>query len=1003
MTHKNLQLCKEKGKYGYKDENGKWIVEPKFMMADEFDRGSARVQLDGMWGYLKEDGSWLVEPTLSAASPFSEELARVRKDFFYGFINRKGEWFLEPNLLEASDFENNTIAFVKNLDSKGAFISNKGKMITDFSLDPIPCFSSDIRLSDNRIRAKKDGKYGFLDSDGNWVVPPVYDEAYHYEEGCAFVKRPSAEKKFPYDLIDLDGNVILQSVGLKPFESGFSDGVAVVKVPAKSERRTPYFMEEYGVIDPEGKWIVSPEFGEILKFVDGFAITTKHGKKGVIDAKGNVVIDNIYDQIKRDDDYFEIELKKKSGLADKTGKVVLPPKYEFCMVRKDGLFSIKSKKGYGLADLKGKEIIKPDLDSQPEFDSTGYARIEKDGKYGWVDRKGAFLTDSFFDDTLGFSEGMAAVKTDGLWGFIDETGNMVIEPQFDVVRNFQNGVSTVGISGHWGLISKSGEWLTEPKFDEIKEFAEGVAPAKIFNLKARSSKWGFIDESARFVIEPEFDDLESFNGPFARAKADGKWGIIGKDGKWLVAPQFDDIKNFNEGLAKVINDGLTGLVDESGNTVVEPKYEEIYDFSDAGVAEVKIKNAYGFINRQGEEIVPVQIRDESYFNTETKYLWAMVKGKWGYLDSNGGRWIIEPKYDEVYDVGCEDSLMGVEQDGKWGVIDCNDNWIVPPVCDSEFNFGKSLDHGLLRVESEDQQGYYDIREKKWALPLMYEKAEYIDRNVFLIKKDGEYALCDSEGRPWGDEWYEDAFHGHGVVWLKKDGKYGVIDRNRTWILPPTFGWVHYNHGLFPSRGIIRVEINGRMALADFRGNILGGRTYKGMHEYANGYFPVVDEDNMGLIDTKGDLIVPTICREIETFFGGLAVAQAANRKYGYVDTNGKWAIPPEFDATYAFRTKIGGIVIRYARVKIDGKYGVIDREGKWIVEPKFDKIGDIDSILAVCENGKWGYINLEGEWIVPPIYLEADDFCNGFGSVLTDDFKRFFVDSAGKLYKRKPN
>lgn len=964
-----IKLAKEKGKYGYKDEEGNWVVEPIFMHADEFEGGTARVQIDGFWGFIKEDGSWLVEPTLSNASPFSEELARVQQGFFYGFINRNGEWFIEPKLLKATDFENDTIAFAEDLDSKCAFISNKGKMITDFNLDSMSYGSPAVFMTYNRIRAKKDRKYGFLDSEGNWVVSPIYEEVMNYDEGLAFVKHSSDLQSFPYNLIDLDGKTVLESIDLEAFNFGFENGVAVVEAPAGQDDKNIFVTGKCGVIDREGKWVVAPTFSKIRKFDKGFAITQKAGKQGVIDIDGHVIIDNIYDRVSPDYDYFVVELNKKKGIADKNGKVILPPKYEYCSLRKEGFICIKNKKGYGLADLTGKVVIKPSLNSIPNFDGNDYARVEVDGKYGWINRKGTFLTEQLFDDARDFSEGMAAVKSGKLWGFIDENGNLVIEPQFDVVSQFKNGISTVGISGHWGLISKNGEWITEPKFDEIKEFEGGVAPAKIFNLKARSSKWGMIDESARFVIEPEFEDLENFNGDYARAKANGKWGLIGKDGKWTVEPEFD----------------------------------EIYPFTDAGVAEVRIKNKYGFINTKGEVIVPVEITDEAYFNTVTHYLWAKVKGKWGFLDSNSGRWVIEPKYKAAYAFDSGDALIEAQHEDKWGMIDCRDNWLIPPIFESNDDLSGTFNHGLVRVNTGGKEGFYDVLGKKWALPPIYEKAEYVDKNLFKVKDKNKFALSDSEGQVWDGKWYEDIFKGQGVVWVKENGKYGIMDKNRTWLLPPTFDWVDFNVVLFNRDGIIRVEFDGKRALADTRGNILGGRAYDAMQEYRYGFFKVVDNGKYGLIDKKGNLIIETKYRDAEPFFNGLALAETFEKEYGYISPDGKWAIPARFEWAESFRDKHGGGILNYARAKVDDKYGVIDTKGNWVVEPKFERIGEINNILAVKENGKWGYLRLDGEWILPPVYMEADDFWNGYGSVLCDDFKRLFVDTNGKLYKRKPN
>ncbi|MGI7994039.1 WG repeat-containing protein, partial [Campylobacter coli] len=61
------------------------------------------------------------------------------------------------------------------------------------------------------------------------------------------------------------------------------------------------------------------------------------------------------------------------------------------------------------------------------------AKVELNGKYGFIDRSGKFAIEPKFDSGEYFSEGLAGVKLNGRWGFIDRSGKFVIKPKFDSI------------------------------------------------------------------------------------------------------------------------------------------------------------------------------------------------------------------------------------------------------------------------------------------------------------------------------------------------------------------------------------------------------------------------------------------------------------------------------------------------------------------------------------------------------------------------------------------
>jgi hypothetical protein len=47
------------GRWGYVDEQQRWIIQPRFEDAQEFKGGRAAVRQNGKWGFINKRGEWL--------------------------------------------------------------------------------------------------------------------------------------------------------------------------------------------------------------------------------------------------------------------------------------------------------------------------------------------------------------------------------------------------------------------------------------------------------------------------------------------------------------------------------------------------------------------------------------------------------------------------------------------------------------------------------------------------------------------------------------------------------------------------------------------------------------------------------------------------------------------------------------------------------------------------------------------------------------------------------
>jgi hypothetical protein len=111
---------------------------------------------------------------------------------------------------------------------------------------------------------------------------------------------------------------------------------------------------------------------------------------------------------------------------------------------------------YGYKEKTGKVIVEPKYDLAYDFDE-GLAAVRLNGKYGYVDVKGREVVPLKYENTWKFIGGYAAVKLDGKFGFIDKEGAEVIPPIYENAYNYHGsccyrGMAHVKFAGKWKII-----------------------------------------------------------------------------------------------------------------------------------------------------------------------------------------------------------------------------------------------------------------------------------------------------------------------------------------------------------------------------------------------------------------------------------------------------------------------------------------------------------------------------------------------------------------------
>lgn len=169
----------ENGLGGYIDQNGRFEIEPIYETGSLFRFGMAAVSRNGEYIYIYKNGNKAINSTFKYASGFSHcGLATlVRQDDQHALMDTTSLQVLSLKLgaqLEPFQEGSRHTKFRKN--NREALINSAGEIITGF-------YDKIIISPYNRLYPfLKNELWGYLDHQGNEVIPNIYKEAAEFEE-----------------------------------------------------------------------------------------------------------------------------------------------------------------------------------------------------------------------------------------------------------------------------------------------------------------------------------------------------------------------------------------------------------------------------------------------------------------------------------------------------------------------------------------------------------------------------------------------------------------------------------------------------------------------------------------------------------------------------------------------------------------------------------------------------------------------------------------------------
>ena len=90
--------------YGFLDDQGLWVITPRYTDASTPSEGLVPVEQDDLWGFVDASGREVIAPRFDAILPFTEGLAAVRSQGAWSFIDPAGQVIIAGPFDDAHPF-----------------------------------------------------------------------------------------------------------------------------------------------------------------------------------------------------------------------------------------------------------------------------------------------------------------------------------------------------------------------------------------------------------------------------------------------------------------------------------------------------------------------------------------------------------------------------------------------------------------------------------------------------------------------------------------------------------------------------------------------------------------------------------------------------------------------------------------------------------------------------------------------------------------------------------
>jgi hypothetical protein len=882
---RGFYIIRENGKYGLLKKGEGYIIPNEYSLLQVHQLRKSYLEFKTKtsakkekYGIIDFENKIILPAEFDSIKMINQNVFLTKNDFFELrnadneiLVSEKDRWSAVKIL--STSF----LSFSSNLENQTKIYSLKSQAFIEVKTD----FDEFVRFRSNFILGKKDGKFGLINTLGNEVIPPRYNQIMHMEGDTLF-----KVEKFLWGVYNIKQGLIT-TINYDAIEL-FQDKFAVVKTRGKS-----------GLINRKGQEVASIDF-EYFQFQDEFVkafvgtkmhyfqadsldqlalleiypevYTLRIGYGETMDGMPNILSFNQSRVRRRRSKQGRGEKKKPDyslinhsdvewfvdwgrwGLRRKsTEEILIKPQYEF--TRKLPFTDLTIVYSYD-KKIAENDLLKL-LSIRPKAGSFGIAFYSHQQEKFVTDFEflGIRIDDFFYD--LPFA---SLLDKNGNHTLIDQKGIVHQDHKtYNYIGDFYEGKARVCLGG----ISKKRKSGKEKGYKitstttfqnsyQIRFNRFNTLPTNDFFIIGGT--WGFVDTLGKITIPPTYEYVRDFENKTAICKQEEHWGAVDELNKPILDFIYRSIEWEDNYLKVGVKNKRPVFYNALGNSVVDWGYDRFKDFSE-GFCAVSQNGKWGLVNEKGKEILPCKYTVINSFSEN----WAAVQ------DAMGWYFI--------------DSTLEIKLDLR----------------DTEYLSVGNFSAGLC---------WYRIkRNNKFYYGFMNKAGERIINSTYTKAFDFQ----------------------QGRARVVKDRKTGLIDNTGSFVmLPKKYDLVFP----FEENGIAQVRVNnmGDFGLINRAGEILTSCIYTKIFPFKNGYAKVVTPEGIGFINTLGHEIIPPQYRAVgELSEGIVAVQHGFSYMWQYINMKNKIAFTGKFSRAEPFKN--GRAIVTLRRSNKSANL-VIDKKGQ---------------------------------------------------------------------------